>query len=759
MTYGITNAGGGKSADLGTKSITSNDTYLASDDGLDGYSEVTVNVQTAPTLQSKIARQNGTVTADDGYDGLSSVDVGVGQIGQSYSCANKTGNAIAQYDKVWLTYREVQPSQSVYAQPIYDYENTIAFVANNQQTGLLYKQSNNNGNLFNLLDFTVDSLSSLALFNNQYSSFANQVGDKYIFQHSGSSPVTWVLDTSAQTMVVWSSGAYVDYVTGFYTHYNRYSSSLFDPNGVAHDLPAGYNGMPGSGFCLYGYVKNGTTYMWYKDYNSGQHVCSVDMNTYNLTHVANMAGGTGLHITNKTSDSEYLMDCTCAREYSSRSAFRIISTTTYGDVTDSVLPLSWAGISSTPAVVQFDERTGILIAINAPLTSGNTLNLQDVKLAKYNTSTKVFDDITATVNLPNYDFYTNSSNYYGINFWLSSDYTNFAICYRTSKSYGQPGVENTLTVLQLTPADGWVISSINYDALTGYAAANIAAGATGNVIVGERIDGTSITATNNSSYARENGEKVWLYANNGSYTIVDALGLTSNAFTGVCKEAIAIGASGAVQATVGGNLVVRWTRDFSVAGGPSIDDNARIVTFTGDYQGVYKVFAIGTSTPTTSVTIQLKSKFTGSGSNHNQSYPFSVFGTSYGSYANVEYPLIQLINTKGLYYKISESIGNIGTQEKTLLTNSAWVNGKWYWIKVEVTDTLVSSYWSEDGTTWNAGPTISGNGILASFANRTTFGFRSFYDNTTWNGTVDMNESWVKVDGDIVWQPYAPITE
>lgn len=47
MTYGITNAGGGKSADLGTKTITANGTYSASSDNLDGFSSVTVDVPSA----------------------------------------------------------------------------------------------------------------------------------------------------------------------------------------------------------------------------------------------------------------------------------------------------------------------------------------------------------------------------------------------------------------------------------------------------------------------------------------------------------------------------------------------------------------------------------------------------------------------------------------------------------------------------------------------------------------------------------------
>ena len=70
------------SATLITKTITANGTYSATDDGADGYSEVTVNVASggsAPNLQAKTATpttSSQTITADSGYDGLSSVTVG-----------------------------------------------------------------------------------------------------------------------------------------------------------------------------------------------------------------------------------------------------------------------------------------------------------------------------------------------------------------------------------------------------------------------------------------------------------------------------------------------------------------------------------------------------------------------------------------------------------------------------------------------------------------------------------------------------------
>lgn len=56
-----------EAADLGTKTITANGTYTASSDSLDGYSEVTVNVPTGttPTGTKQISiTENGTITED-----------------------------------------------------------------------------------------------------------------------------------------------------------------------------------------------------------------------------------------------------------------------------------------------------------------------------------------------------------------------------------------------------------------------------------------------------------------------------------------------------------------------------------------------------------------------------------------------------------------------------------------------------------------------------------------------------------------------
>ena len=79
------------------KSVTSNGTYTAANDGFYGYSSVDVNVQ--PSLQDKTATSNGSVTADTGYDGLGTVTVNVQPTLQNKTVtSNGTVTADSGYD-------------------------------------------------------------------------------------------------------------------------------------------------------------------------------------------------------------------------------------------------------------------------------------------------------------------------------------------------------------------------------------------------------------------------------------------------------------------------------------------------------------------------------------------------------------------------------------------------------------------------------------------------------------------------------------
>lgn len=98
---------GGGGANLGTKTITQNGTYAASDDSLDGYSEVTVNVPT---------QAGGDLFSDIvALPTLKSVDVG------GVTISLKAGNPIARQEIQWGQY-------SNYVSGVMTYQSYVAYI-------------------------------------------------------------------------------------------------------------------------------------------------------------------------------------------------------------------------------------------------------------------------------------------------------------------------------------------------------------------------------------------------------------------------------------------------------------------------------------------------------------------------------------------------------------------------------------------------------------------------------------------------------
>lgn len=90
-------AGGDIPSVLGTLEATENKIYKASDENLEGYSTVTVNVE--PSLQTKSISSNGTVKPDEGYEGFSEVTVNVQpKLQEKTATANGIVTPDASYD-------------------------------------------------------------------------------------------------------------------------------------------------------------------------------------------------------------------------------------------------------------------------------------------------------------------------------------------------------------------------------------------------------------------------------------------------------------------------------------------------------------------------------------------------------------------------------------------------------------------------------------------------------------------------------------
>lgn len=101
-------AGGDIPSVLGTLEATENKSYKASDEDLEGYSTVIVDVK--PNLQTKSIAANGTVKPDDGYEGFSEVSVNVQpKLQAKEATSNQVVKPDSEYDGLSQVTVNVQP--------------------------------------------------------------------------------------------------------------------------------------------------------------------------------------------------------------------------------------------------------------------------------------------------------------------------------------------------------------------------------------------------------------------------------------------------------------------------------------------------------------------------------------------------------------------------------------------------------------------------------------------------------------------------
>lgn len=450
--------------------------YLYLDD--EEFVPVTVDPLVKPVLEDKIIRQNGTYTPTAGYDGMGSVDVGIGQVGSTILAENKTGANIEKDSKLWLNYRQVGIENSLLNQTVYTNGGSkfYNFFVNDSESTLYYNTSSSASVKVDLTTLTklnsgvITNLSVSSAYNTKqyenglirYGYSNSRYGDLYCY----------TLDVNAATITK-ESGRFTD-ITGFYNgcdSYNSGYSTTKSPDGSV--TLSTYGPAP-----LYGFTKDGTSYLCA---NTGYYyrIYTIDPNTYALTQYAYMgyhndSNYVGLPY-NITRDKKYLIineGIDTSYSSSSKPHFGIYSVEGKAYVNTTVLPNSIASMTEN-SFKSFDNRTGIMLAVPY---SQNTMNLKDIKIARYNKDTELFEDITLTVGLPSTTIPTNGTSSYTLQMWLNSKLTTFVIRMNT-----------TLHIFQLKEDSGWVITTYemtNDSSIVGYAKDAIIAGETRECVVG-----------------------------------------------------------------------------------------------------------------------------------------------------------------------------------------------------------------------------------------------------------------------------------
>lgn len=126
--------------------------------------------------------------------------------------------------------------------------------------------------------------------------------------------------------------------------------------------------------------------------------------------------------------------------------------------------------------------------------------------------------------------------------------------------------------------------------------------------------------------------------------------------------------------------------------------------------------------------------------------------TGSGDYQGVAFGLGDNSSTITFYLSSNGSSWNIAsyaTGTTTLQTNS------WYYFKLEFTGTAYNSYISTDGENWSIEKTITSSTPIFVSAYPLCIGgnFYSPANPASWTGSIDLSESYIKINNQMWWQP------
>lgn len=291
--------------------------------------------------------------------------------------------------------------------------------------------------------------------------------------------------------------------------------------------------------------------------------------------------------------------------------------------------------------------------------------------------------------------------------------------------------------------------------------------------------GETVTATNSSSYDRVSGEKVWLNKSGNNYSIINYASADINSLIGVCKQNIAIGASGSVETLDDGTLVPHLARDFVLGSGiteSNIDDASTLLTVPlCDSNGVNtkKGFVVSNvidmpSTAETNFKFKIKFKITDSGGATPDLTTLSL-NLGYMSYDNsTDYPTtgiapkFSLDNHGSIIGYYPGYSGGVQTSLSVYYASSGILNvDSWLTLSIETNTSSPNAKLTitdANGQTYTN--TNANNCWFNSHAVKRVFvGFFTGVDNSTLSAVFDLSECGLfsRDESTTYWTPYKEV--
>ena len=258
------------------------------------------------------------------------------------------------------------------------------------------------------------------------------------------------------------------------------------------------------------------------------------------------------------------------------------------------------------------------------------------------------------------------------------------------------------------------------------------------------VNNQNKTITENGIYTADTG-----YTGLGIVTVNCPSGDIVNA-KNTTGSSIAEGSKVWLEKKAGGG-----TRNFTTSGSYTLNDDNGIIVFSNSNGSAGKTFATDFTTPSEYIEVQVKlQEATGRPLSSNTNNGLTEFFRGSNSNGLIRISACTSGSYGGLQYSIS------GKTSGTLVSPQALKKNTWYWVKIRITDTTITPYWSEDGQTWNQGTVSSSSNLLSYFTNAANvskyFGVR--VQTTSTNGPIggvaDLYETYVKADDTYWWEPY-----